>query len=53
MTASNLKWAMGSNSLVFCEKMRCETWFMEVALRAEEHLCCSMSQKFRGFDEIL
>lgn len=35
--ASNLKWAMNSNSLVFAPKMHCETWFMEANLRDKEH----------------
>ncbi len=35
--ASNLKWAMFSNSLVIATEMRCETWFMEGRLRAGEH----------------
>ena len=35
--ASNLKWAMHSNSLVISTTMRCETWFMEGRLRAGEH----------------
>lgn len=33
--ASNLKWAMSSNSLVFATKLRCETWFMEGTLKDE------------------
>lgn len=35
--ASNLIWAMNSNSLVFSPKMRCETWFMEGRLKPNEH----------------
>ncbi|WP_269747349.1 glycosyl transferase family 90 [Campylobacter aviculae] len=35
--ASNLKWAMSSNSLVLSPKMTCETWFMEGKLKANEH----------------
>ncbi|WP_246801787.1 lipopolysaccharide biosynthesis protein [Campylobacter sp. 2018MI34] len=31
--ASNLKWAMNSNSLVLAPKMTCETWFMEGSLK--------------------
>ncbi|MBZ7928905.1 glycosyl transferase family 90 [Campylobacter molothri] len=35
--ATNLKWAMSSNSLVLSTKMTCETWFMEGKLKANEH----------------
>ncbi|WP_087023401.1 glycosyl transferase family 90 [Thaumasiovibrio subtropicus] len=35
--ASNLKWAMSSNSLVFTPKMVFETWFMEGTLQAGVH----------------
>lgn len=35
--ASNLKWAMGSNSLVLAPKMTCETWFMEGTLKPNYH----------------
>ncbi|RKF22159.1 lipopolysaccharide A protein [Alginatibacterium sediminis] len=35
--ASNLKWVMSSNSLVFCPKMKFETWFMEGSLVAGQH----------------
>lgn len=35
--ASNLKWAMSSNSLVLMRKPRYETWFMEGLLIADYH----------------
>ncbi|MCG9700588.1 lipopolysaccharide A protein [Vibrio natriegens] len=35
--ASNLKWAMSSNSVVITPKMRFETWFMEGALKPGVH----------------
>ncbi|WP_257911230.1 glycosyl transferase family 90 [Campylobacter lari] len=35
--ASNLKWAMKTNSLVLAPKMRYETWFMEGKLVPNEH----------------
>ena len=35
--ASNLKWAMSSNSLVFMTKPKYETWFMEGTLIANYH----------------
>ncbi|WP_348518290.1 glycosyl transferase family 90 [Campylobacter sp. CCS1377] len=35
--ASNLKWALSSNSLVLSPKMTCETWFMEGKLVPNEH----------------
>jgi len=35
--ASNLKWAMSSNSLVFMTKPKYETWFMEGSLRENYH----------------
>lgn len=35
--ASNLKWAMSSNSLVFMKKPIYETWFMEGQLKANYH----------------
>jgi len=35
--ASNLKWAMSSNSLVFMTKPTYETWFMEGTLQAGVH----------------
>ena len=35
--ASNLKWAMSSNSIVVTPKMRYETWFMEGALEPGVH----------------
>nr|WP_245649903.1 glycosyl transferase family 90 [Vibrio nereis] len=35
--ASNLKWAMSSNSIVVTPKMRFETWFMEGALEPGVH----------------
>ncbi|AJC91178.1 glycosyl transferase family 90 [Campylobacter subantarcticus] len=35
--ASNLKWAMKTNSLVLVPKMRYETWFMEGRLVPNEH----------------
>lgn len=35
--ASNLKWAMHSNSLVITQKLKYETWFMEGCLKAGEH----------------
>lgn len=33
--ASNLKWAMSSNSLVFAPRLKFETWFMEGKLKDE------------------
>lgn len=35
--ASNLKWAMSSNSLVFMTKPKYETWFMEGLLKPNYH----------------
>ncbi|MCK6263274.1 lipopolysaccharide A protein [Vibrio sp. ZSDE26] len=35
--ASNLKWAMSSNSVVVTPKMKFETWFMEGTLKAGVH----------------
>ncbi|SHI52780.1 glycosyl transferase family 90 [Pseudozobellia thermophila] len=35
--ATNLKWAMSSNSLCIMPKPTCETWFMEGTLEAEKH----------------
>ncbi|WP_329347151.1 glycosyl transferase family 90, partial [Vibrio natriegens] len=35
--ATNLKWAMSSNSLVIMSKPRYETWFMEGRLQAGIH----------------
>ncbi|TXR53354.1 glycosyl transferase family 90 [Reinekea thalattae] len=35
--ATNLKWAMASNSLVISPKLKYETWFMEGKLNAGEH----------------
>ncbi len=35
--ATNLKWAMSSNSLVLMSKPTCETWFMEGRLEAGIH----------------
>lgn len=35
--ATNLKWAMSSNSLCFMPKPTCETWFMEGVLEAGVH----------------
>ncbi|MGL6313658.1 glycosyl transferase family 90 [Vibrio sp. WXL103] len=35
--ATNLKWALSSNSLVISPKMRFETWFMEGTLKDGEH----------------
>ncbi|ENU5547690.1 TPA: hypothetical protein ACIK0Z_000605 [Campylobacter jejuni] len=35
--ASNLKWAMNSNSLVLAPKITCETWFMEGTLKPNYH----------------
>ncbi|EKO3697865.1 lipopolysaccharide A protein [Vibrio metschnikovii] len=35
--ASNLKWAMSSNSVVITPKMKFETWFMEGTLEAGKH----------------
>ncbi|EOH5314647.1 hypothetical protein ACQJ04_000816 [Campylobacter jejuni] len=31
--ASNLKWAMNSNSLVLASKITCQTWFIEGTLK--------------------
>lgn len=31
--ASNLKWAMNSNSLVLASKIACQTWFIEGTLK--------------------
>ncbi|MFD2604500.1 glycosyl transferase family 90 [Euzebyella marina] len=35
--ATNLKWAMSSNSLCIMPKPTCETWFMEGTLKARVH----------------
>lgn len=35
--ASNLKWAMSSNSVVITPKMKFETWFMEGVLKPDIH----------------
>jgi len=35
--ATNIKWAMSSNSLVFSYKMKYETWFMEGRLKPDYH----------------
>ena len=35
--ATNLKWAMRSNSIVISPKLKYETWFMEGTLKAGEH----------------
>ena len=35
--ATNIKWAMSSNSLVFSCKMKYETWFMEGRLQPDYH----------------
>ncbi|MGC9459970.1 glycosyl transferase family 90 [Vibrio genomosp. F10] len=48
--ASNLKWAMSSNSVVITPKMKYETWFMEGTLKAGVHYI-EVKGDWSDFDE--
>ncbi|ANP75008.1 lipopolysaccharide A protein [Vibrio crassostreae 9CS106] len=48
--ASNLKWAMSSNSIVITPKMKYETWFMEGMLEAGVHYV-EVKDDWSDFDE--
>ncbi len=48
--ASNLKWAMSSNSVVITPKMKFETWFMEGTLEAGKHYI-EVKDDFSDFEE--
>lgn len=48
--ASNLKWAMSSNSVVITPKMHFETWFMEGSLQAGKHYI-EVKDDYSDFDE--
>ena len=48
--ASNLKWAMSSNSVVISPKMKFETWFMEGALKPGVHFV-EVKDDWSDFDE--
>ncbi|MEZ9231557.1 glycosyl transferase family 90 [Vibrio amylolyticus] len=48
--ASNLKWAMSSNSVVITPKMKFETWFMEGTLKAGVHYI-EVKDDWSDFDE--
>ncbi|WP_371133670.1 glycosyl transferase family 90 [Vibrio japonicus] len=48
--ASNLKWAMSSNSVVVTPKMKFETWFMEGTLEAGKHYI-EVKDDFSDFEE--
>lgn len=48
--ASNLKWAMSSNSVVVTPKMKFETWFMEGTLQAGVHYI-EVKDDWSDFDE--
>lgn len=48
--ASNLKWAMSSNSVVITPKMKFETWFMEGTLEAGKHYI-EVKDDYSDFDE--
>ncbi|RJX72399.1 lipopolysaccharide A protein [Vibrio sinensis] len=48
--ASNLKWAMSSNSVVITPKMHFETWFMEGTLQAGIHYI-EVKDDFSDFEE--
>lgn len=48
--ASNLKWAMSSNSVVITPKMKFETWFMEGKLEAGVHYI-EVKDDWSDFDE--
>lgn len=48
--ASNLKWAMSSNSIVVTPKMRFETWFMEGVLEPGVHFI-QVADDWSDFDE--
>ncbi|MGF1721737.1 lipopolysaccharide A protein [Vibrio kyushuensis] len=48
--ASNLKWAMSSNSVVITPKMKFETWFMEGTLKAGIHYI-EVKDDWSDFDE--
>ncbi|MDR9826396.1 glycosyl transferase family 90 [Vibrio sp. FNV 38] len=48
--ASNLKWAMSSNSVVITPKMKFETWFMEGTLESGVHYI-EVNDDWSDFDE--
>ncbi|MEF1307891.1 glycosyl transferase family 90, partial [Vibrio owensii] len=48
--ATNLKWAMSSNSVVVTPKMRFETWFMEGRLQPGVHYV-EVKDDWSDFDE--
>ena len=48
--ATNLKWIMSSNSLVFMPKPKFETWFMEGVLKPNFHYVC-LRDDFKDLDE--
>lgn len=48
--ASNLKWAMSSNSAVITPRMKFETWFMEGTLEAGKHYI-EVKDDWSDFDE--
>lgn len=50
--ASNLKWAMSSNSLVVMPKPTCETWFMEGQLLAGRHYA-EIKSDYSNLDEVM
>lgn len=50
--ASNLIWAMSSNSLVIAPKMKNETWLMEGTLRPNEHFAL-LNDDFENLEELI
>lgn len=48
--ASNLKWAMGTNSLVISPKLKYETWFMEGWLKPNTHYV-EVNEDFSDLEE--
>lgn len=50
--ASNLKWAMKTNSLVLAPKMRYETWFMEGKLIPNEHFAL-IDDDYENVEELI
>lgn len=50
--ATNLKWAMSSNSIAIMPRPTCETWFMEGALRPNVHYA-EVKADFSDLDEVM
>lgn len=50
--ASNLKWAMNTNSLVLAPKMKVETWFMEGKLIPNEHFAL-INEEYDNINELV